>query len=133
MVATAGQEVDQLRDLTPLSNAPSPDAFVAELRGSLEALAACGPVLLVIEDLHWADLESLAFLRVFDRSARALPIVLLATYRDDDLAANQAAKRPRVEAIIRSMRSPYAGMLASARPSPTTSAESATTRFQPAR
>lgn len=73
-----------------IANAPNAEAFVAELRAFLEALVERGPVALVLEDLHWADPESLEFLRVFARQVNVLPLLLIATYRADELTTNHA-------------------------------------------
>src|SRR4051794_1645396 len=42
------------------------------------------PVLLVLEDIHWADRSTLALLAFLARNLRAQPLVVLATYRVDD-------------------------------------------------
>jgi DNA-binding CsgD family transcriptional regulator/tetratricopeptide (TPR) repeat protein len=55
------------------------------LRTYLTALAASRPLVLFLDDLHWADPASLDLLRVLARNLADLPIVLLATYRDDEL------------------------------------------------
>jgi DNA-binding CsgD family transcriptional regulator len=72
-------------DLAWLSAATSADAMVAGLRDYLEALVGYGPLLLVLEDLHWADAESLEFLRIFGRRISSLPLLLIGTYRDDEV------------------------------------------------
>jgi DNA-binding CsgD family transcriptional regulator len=79
-----------LWDQAGLAHVPNADAFVVELRTYLETLAAHGPLLLVLEDLHWADPESLEFLRIFARQISELPLLLIATYRDDELAPTHA-------------------------------------------
>ena len=43
------------------------------------------PVLLVIEDLHWCDDISLEFLLTLARSSVALPLLLVMTYRNDEV------------------------------------------------
>ncbi len=43
------------------------------------------PLLLVIEDLHWCDDISLEFLLSLARSSVALPLLLLVTYRNDEV------------------------------------------------
>ena len=43
------------------------------------------PLLLVIEDLHWCDDISLEFLLSLARSSVALPLLLLMTYRNDEV------------------------------------------------
>ncbi|MEP7358005.1 MAG: AAA family ATPase, partial [Anaerolineales bacterium] len=51
----------------------------------LLAAASPGPRIIVIEDLHWSDDASLAFLRHFARRIAAQPVLLLLTYRNDDM------------------------------------------------
>jgi DNA-binding NarL/FixJ family response regulator len=50
-------------------------------------LAARGPVLVVIEDLHWSDEASLEVALALARRAPSLPILLLLTYRSDEIPA----------------------------------------------
>jgi DNA-binding CsgD family transcriptional regulator/tetratricopeptide (TPR) repeat protein len=51
----------------------------------LEALAAAGPVVLVLEDLHWADASTRDVLDYLLRSLRHEPVFVLGTYRDDEV------------------------------------------------
>jgi DNA-binding CsgD family transcriptional regulator len=53
--------------------------------GVLERLSARQPVLFVIEDLHWADQSTLELSAFLVRVLRAAPIMLVATYRSDEL------------------------------------------------
>jgi DNA-binding CsgD family transcriptional regulator/tetratricopeptide (TPR) repeat protein len=46
------------------------------------------PVLLVIEDLHWGDDISLEFLQFFARQCTSLPLLLLMTYRSDEVQSS---------------------------------------------
>jgi DNA-binding CsgD family transcriptional regulator len=50
----------------------------------LVGLAATGPLLVIVEDLHWADDTSLGFLLHLSRRVPASAILLLLTYRDDE-------------------------------------------------
>jgi predicted ATPase len=43
---------------------------------------------LVIEDVHWADEATLDLLSYLGRRIQHLPVLLLATYRDDALVSN---------------------------------------------
>ena len=53
---------------------------------AFESLAFARPVLLVLEDLHWAGNATVALLGHLVRRIRRSPIAIVATYRDDDLA-----------------------------------------------
>ncbi|MEU4558107.1 AAA family ATPase [Actinoplanes sp. NPDC023936] len=45
------------------------------------------PTVLVVEDLHWADEATLDVLRFLVRRLATLPVVLVGTYRDDEIGA----------------------------------------------
>ena len=60
-------------------------ALFAAVRDYLAALATARPVVLLLDDLHWADPASLDLLRVIARGLADLPLLLLATYRADEL------------------------------------------------
>ena len=66
----------------------------------LEALAAQSPLLLAIEDLHWADADTLDLLAALARSARRVPLCVVGTLRryPGALPDEQAA---RIEALRR--------------------------------
>ncbi|GIG40863.1 helix-turn-helix transcriptional regulator [Cellulomonas phragmiteti] len=75
--------------------------------GVVEVLTACAsadrPLLLVLEDLHWADASSRDLLRFVVSRLAAQPLVVVATYRTDDLhrrhpwrpVAAELARHPR--------------------------------------
>jgi DNA-binding CsgD family transcriptional regulator/tetratricopeptide (TPR) repeat protein len=55
------------------------------LLGLLSRVASRTPVVLVVEDLHWADQSTKAFLSFLLRNARSERLLLVATYRSDEL------------------------------------------------
>ena len=68
--------------------APAPELVLAALHHAVAALAASRPLLLVLDDLQWADPLTLRFLA----SLRTAPLgphnlAVIATYRDDEPAA----------------------------------------------
>ncbi|MBB4739673.1 DNA-binding CsgD family transcriptional regulator [Actinoplanes octamycinicus] len=85
-----GREADFAR-LLPELGPPSElgethRGLLFELVGSLVArLSAERPLLLVLEDLHWADRSTRDLIGFLVRSARAPRLMLLATYRTDEL------------------------------------------------
>jgi DNA-binding NarL/FixJ family response regulator len=60
-------------------------AFIRHMREAIERLAADTPVVLVLEDLHWADAPSLELLRDLVRRLESLPVLTLATYRGNEI------------------------------------------------
>jgi predicted ATPase len=50
----------------------------------LALLAAAQPLLVVVEDLHWADEMSLRFLAYLGRRVTEWPILLIGTARPDE-------------------------------------------------
>jgi len=80
-----------LPDAPPASTLPPLDPE-QEKRRRFEALtqfltsqAGKHPVLLVMEDLHWSDDTSLEFLHYLARRCSAHPLLLLLTYRSDEM------------------------------------------------
>jgi DNA-binding NarL/FixJ family response regulator len=73
-----------------MTRARTADAVVATLVRLLNIIVDHGPLLLILEDIHWSDPESLEFLRSFARQVSERAILLVATYRDTDLYSNQA-------------------------------------------
>lgn len=67
-----------------LTQVTDQSALFAEVRGFFSVLAATQRVLVVLEDLHWADPASLELLRHFSPHLHRWPILLLGTYRIDE-------------------------------------------------
>ncbi|MDQ6604275.1 MAG: AAA family ATPase, partial [Chloroflexota bacterium] len=65
--------------------AQSPGQFFAEVRAFFVAAAAEQPLVLLLDDMQWADPASLDLLRFLARSLAALPLLLVVNYRPDDL------------------------------------------------
>jgi DNA-binding CsgD family transcriptional regulator/tetratricopeptide (TPR) repeat protein len=55
------------------------------LLGLLGRLGDQAPLVLIIEDLHWADRSTREFLSFLIRNARDAPLLLVCTYRSDEL------------------------------------------------
>src|SRR5262249_31512614 len=77
---------------------------VADLLGGI---SASHPVVLVLDDVHWADKPSLALLRHLLRSSTPMRLFGLATYRHTDLDRT----RPLAEALADSRRQAGAARL----------------------
>ncbi|HEX5578061.1 MAG TPA: adenylate/guanylate cyclase domain-containing protein, partial [Candidatus Limnocylindria bacterium] len=80
---------ERLLPLVGLESAPvTREESFAAWRGFLEGLAAEGPAVVVIEDLHWADDALLAFLENAAGDSRRGPLLLIATARPEFLTAH---------------------------------------------
>jgi DNA-binding SARP family transcriptional activator len=67
-------------------------AFLA----ALEGMAAERPLLVVLDDLQWADAESLTLLKYVTARGAGLPLLVVATYRGSDLQLDD----PRRDTLI---------------------------------
>jgi DNA-binding NarL/FixJ family response regulator len=65
--------------------APDGTALFNRARGALAGIAARRPLALLLDDLHWADPASLDLLRHVARQVAAMPLLIVATYRADEL------------------------------------------------
>lgn len=65
--------------------APSQGAFFAQIHDFTVTMVADRPLVLVLEDLHWADTASLDLLRFLARTLASTALLLVVTYRDDEL------------------------------------------------
>ena len=90
--AAAGQEdelariLPELGQTAPLAHGGDGTARLFELTARLlERLAADRTVVLVLEDLHWADASTRHLLAYLYRALRRGRVVLIATYRSDDI------------------------------------------------
>ncbi len=84
-----------VRDLAPAlglqidEHALDGDARDRLFREVLAALAARpGPTVIVAEDAHWADGATIELLRFLGRRIGNLPVLVVATYRDDEIGAD---------------------------------------------
>jgi DNA-binding SARP family transcriptional activator len=100
LAALTGPEAADLARLLPeigerlpeLAEAPAPSNPETERRQLFVAvhqllgrLAAEGPLLIVVDDLHWADRSSLLLGRHLARQQQLGPLLLVGTYRDTEL------------------------------------------------
>ncbi len=70
--------------------------LLGELRLTVLEAAASGPVLLVLEDLHWADASTRDFAVALSRTARGR-LLLVLTVRSDDLHRRHPARKTLAE------------------------------------
>lgn len=72
-------------DLPVPERSPHPSRLFEQMLTLLCRLAEERPVLLAVEDLHWADESTRAMLSFLLRHLRACPVLVVGTYRTDEL------------------------------------------------
>ena len=87
--------------LPPASDSPLP--LFESVAGLLEQVAARQPLMLVLEDMHWADEMSLRVLAFVSRRLPAWPALLIVTAREEELA-DAGLARQTVEELSRASR-----------------------------
>jgi DNA-binding CsgD family transcriptional regulator len=75
--------------------------FERLLKALLDA-ASDTPAVLMVEDIHWADRSTRAFLSFLVRAARPEPLALVCSYRSDEVHARHHPVRPFVHELARS-------------------------------
>jgi len=70
--------------------------YAAVLEVIEDACSRLGRLLIVIDDLHWADDDSAALLAFVALRLRTLPVVIVATFRPDEIEARHVAALTRV-------------------------------------
>jgi DNA-binding CsgD family transcriptional regulator/tetratricopeptide (TPR) repeat protein len=97
---------DQRRAWAEATSTPDPvTAAVERLLAVVHRLCEAGPVVLAVEDLHWADEASLLLWRQLSRASARLPLLLVATCRT-------APPRTELERLRHDMRA-HGGVLVS--------------------
>ena len=77
---------DVLRRGTGVDDLPHQMVLFEAARNFVAALAQQRPLVVVLEDIHWADQASLDLLRYLARHLASQRILLIATYRDDEVS-----------------------------------------------
>jgi DNA-binding CsgD family transcriptional regulator/tetratricopeptide (TPR) repeat protein len=69
---------------------PEPFEHIYEM---FARMVANGPLLLILEDIHWADQTTLELLHQLTHRAASLRLLVVATYRSDELHSNHPLRR----------------------------------------
>ncbi|MDQ1680252.1 MAG: hypothetical protein QOI42_1111, partial [Frankiaceae bacterium] len=72
-------------DATTTADTGSTAQMFELLLGLFGRLSAEQPLVLIVEDLHWADQSTLDFVAFLSRTMRGLRILLVASYRSDEM------------------------------------------------
>ncbi len=80
---------DRVPDLpAPRESDPETERYLlyAAVAGLLEGAGEHEPLLLILDDLHWADSPTLSLLRHVVTAGPSIPVLVVGTYRDSDLS-----------------------------------------------
>lgn len=70
----------------------------------LRLLSTKHPLVLVIDDLHWADTASCELLFHLARRVQGYPILILGTYRPDEVALDRHGERHPLEKVVNELK-----------------------------
>ena len=80
---------DRVTDLpSPRESDPETERYLlyGAVAGLLKGAGDQEPLLLIVDDLHWADSPTLSLLRHVVASGSSIPVMVVGTYRDSDLS-----------------------------------------------
>lgn len=78
---------------TAVPQAPPQEILFEQLAHFLQKFSQHGPLLLLLDDLHWADSGSLDLLFYLQRQLAGYPILFLSTYRPEELLFPQPGEK----------------------------------------
>jgi predicted ATPase len=81
-------DTTHMQQLIPLEPEQEKRRLFEALTQCFTGLAAKQPVLLIVEDVHWSDDTSLEFLHYLARRCAEHPLLLLVTYRNEDVRSS---------------------------------------------
>jgi len=94
---TQAEQLGKSRAITPQV---WKDQTFAAVTKTLAAIASKKPIVLFIEDVHWADSASLALIHYISRAINSEKVLLLATFRSEQLVADAEGRpHPLVETL----------------------------------
>lgn len=108
VIGFAVGESGLLDKLNPEENAPIPEIDQSRIwkqyTDMLVAFSEKTPLLLVIDDLQWADTASLELLFHLAHSLEQSQVMILGTYRPDDITGERDGKRHPLVAVINEIK-----------------------------
>src|SRR3954447_17339623 len=76
------------REIEATQSSPDVLKIFASVTSAIRIIAGSRPVLVVLEDIHWADEMSLRLLAFLGRRVRSIPVLVAVSARHDELAAS---------------------------------------------
>lgn len=95
------------KEAAPTRGLPARQALHLQFGRTLRAVARAHPLLLVVDDLQWADPGSVGLLFDVGRELRGSRILLLGLFRPSDVALGRDGARHPLEPVVNELRSAY--------------------------
>ena len=86
---------------TPAARLASPPKMPGDLCAALEALASEKPLVLIFEDVHWADDATLQLISALARRRAQARLIVLATYRPQNVPVDHPFKGVKQDLLIK--------------------------------
>lgn len=83
----------------PLEPQPAQTRLLTTVAGLVQRVAQKQPLLLLLEDLHWADDNSLELLQWLNRLVSRWPVLILGSYRHDE-QSQLAGRLPQIRRLL---------------------------------
>jgi DNA-binding SARP family transcriptional activator/predicted ATPase len=100
--------LDELVERKPITGpgaaGPQQSDLFEQYTRVLQALAQQGPLLLVVDDLQWADLGSISLLFHLGRHLAGCRILIVGAYRSEEVALGRDGARHPLESVINEFR-----------------------------
>ena len=93
--------------LAPIGNGPAAQSSQQLIRSLVDWLkqgAAVRPLVILLDDLHWADSASLNLLFHLSRALMDCRVLIIGTYRPDDVALGRGDERHPLEPILNELK-----------------------------
>ena len=102
--------VEAIRQRSSESHFPQSDLF-DQVAAFLQAVAKDQPLLITLDDLHWVDPGSLNLLFHLGRCLAGYPILIVGSYRPEEVAAGRDGKRHPLEVVRNEFRRTWGDIL----------------------
>jgi predicted ATPase len=100
-LAALGREPEAAATTITAARAAAQERMPGDLCGALEELAVERPLILIFEDLHWADDSTLHLISALARRRAQVRLMVLGTYRPQDVATEHPLKWLKQDLLMR--------------------------------
>jgi DNA-binding SARP family transcriptional activator/predicted ATPase len=104
-------ELAELRPTDPSVPSPPQANLFEQYSQVLRTLAHWAPLVLIVDDLQWADLGSLSLLFHLGRQLAGSRILIVGAYRPEEVASDRNGKRHPLEAVVKELQREFGDII----------------------